>query len=313
MSWAQKLQAKKEKAEEKPAPVPLQHLRTNINKAIEYCKGNRQDWVILITGNEGSGKSTLASHVCKMFDQDFSVDESIIYNFWGEDHSFLNFLEKFQAVPYKVAWYDEAVTVLFALRHSSSDSANAQELFKIKRDCRHFDILVTPSFWDVVPDIRERRAKSLIYCFTEIGHPVRGKTVYYHKLAYFSGAKISHISANKGGKVRFAFRSPTELFKLVRPDFIETFPAMDSEIEEEYMKCKIANRLSVLDRINNKTVPEKVTELLSETPNPTIEEAIKTLKPKKTTTKRKPKKTDPIKEHITEPLYIERGVEFGSL
>ncbi len=311
MSIAAKLQEKFNKKAERPAPVPLQHLKTNIKKAINYCQGNRQDWVILVTGNEGSGKSTLASHICKMFDPDFSVDESIIYNFRGEDHSFLTFLEKFQAVPYKVAWYDEAVTVLFSLRHGSKDNINAQELFKIKRDCRHFDILVTPSFWDVVPDIRERRAKSLIYCFTEIAHPVRNKTVFLHKFAYFSGSKIVHMSGNP--KARNAFRSPTELFKHVKPDFIETFPEMDKEIEEEYMKCKIKNRLSVMDRISNKTEPEKVTELLSEVPNPSIAEALKTLKPKKAPAKpkkapaKRTKKPDPKTEHITEPLYIEVG------
>lgn len=86
---------------------------------------------------------------------------------------------------------------MFSHRHSGKDSADVQELFKIKRDCRHYDILVSPSFWDIVPDIRERRIKSLLYCFTEVYHPTAGRTRYRHMYAYYSGSKIIKLSGNK--------------------------------------------------------------------------------------------------------------------
>lgn len=259
MSWAEKLQSRDE-PKNIPEKEPMHYLKTTIRKAKNYCQENRQDWVTFITGNEGSGKSTLASHVAEMFDPNFSVSDSMIYSFKGTNNSFINFIKKYQDTPYKVAWYDEAVTVLFSLRHSSRESADAQELFKIKRDCRHFDILVSPSFWDVVPDIRERRTKSFLYCFTEVYHPTPRRTEYKHKYAYFSGEKIIKMSLNK--KAKYVFRSPSELFKVVRPDFIEEFPGMSKRIESEYMTSKRTNRISVIDRIEGVTEEEGAEKLL---------------------------------------------------
>lgn len=160
MSWAQKMQEKVEEEnkpvqtkdisedeiQEIPVKEPMFLLMHTIDKAKEFCQELRQDWVVFITGGEGSGKSTLASHVCKRFDPNYSIDESMIYSFRDQEHSFLRFMQRFKDTPHKVAWYDEAVTVLFSHRHSSKDSADAQEIFKIKRDCRHYDVLVSPSF-----------------------------------------------------------------------------------------------------------------------------------------------------------------------
>ena len=235
-------------------------LRTNIEKAKAFCQENRQDWVTLVVGAEGSGKSTLASHLAKMFDRNFKIDDSMIYNLKGPDHSLINFLKRWGDTPYKVTWYDEAVTVMFSHRANSKEVTDAQEIFKIKRECRHYDILVTPAFWDLVPDIRERRAKSLIYCYTEVYHPCENRTKYRHKYAYFSGEKIIKLSLNK--KIKFVFRSPQEMFKLVKPDFIEEFPAMDKDIEAEYMASKRDNRLSVLDRIEGATPADKAEQLI---------------------------------------------------
>lgn len=237
--------------------MPL--LKDNIKKAKEYCEENRQDWVFLVTGNEGSGKSTLASHIALLCDKEFSLDESMIYNLKGEDHSLLNFMQKWGDTPYKVTWYDEAVTVLFSQRHASKEVADIQEIFKIKRDCRHYDILVTPSFWDMVKDIRERRAKSLLYTFTEVLHPAQRKTVYVHKYAYFSGEKIIRLSMNK--KAMFAFRSAKDLFRIVKPDFVEAFPDMDSNLKADYMKSKRENRLNVMQRISGVSTEDGIEKL----------------------------------------------------
>lgn len=267
MSWADKLKSQtktttkrdfeEELIEREKKPLPL---LTHITKqAKKYCVENRQDWVIFITGNEGSGKSTLASHVCSLFDPKFSLDDSMIYSFRGENNSFLDFIGKYKDTPGKVAWYDEAVTVMFSQRHNSKDSADIQELFKIKRDCRHYDVLVSPSFWDIVPDIRERRIKSLLYCFTEVYHPTANRTRYRHMYAYYSGSKIIKLSGNK--KAKLAFRSYKELFKIVPPDFIEEFPDMEKKFKEDYLSAKRANRDDVLERIEGiteKTGTEKL-------------------------------------------------------
>lgn len=258
MSWAERLQA--ENPVETEEREQMFYLKKNIEKIKKYCVENRQDWGIFVTGNEGSGKSTMASHVAFMFEPEMKINESMIYSFREGEHSFLKFIQQYKKIPYKVAWYDEAVTVLFSLRHSGKDSADAQELFKLKRECRHYDILVSPSFWDIVPDIRERRIKSLLYCFTEVTHPVENHTVYKHKYAYYSGEKIVLLSKNEKAKV--AFRSANALFKVVRPDFIEEFPAMNHEFEGEYLEAKHNNFDEVLERIIGKPKEEGIDKLL---------------------------------------------------
>jgi energy-coupling factor transporter ATP-binding protein EcfA2 len=248
MSWAGKLKQEKVETDNYEDRFKMSLLRTTVKKAKIYCEENNQDWTTLVCGLEGSGKSTLASHMALMFDNDFSIEESMIYNLKGEDHSLVNFMQKWGDIPFKVTWYDEAVTVMFSHRANSKEVTDAQEIFKIKRDCKHYDLLVTPAFWDIVPDIRERRAKSLLYTFTEVCHPTETRTVYKHKYAYFGGDKIIQLSLNK--KVKFVFRSPKELFKLVKPNFIEEFPEMDSKISDEYMNSKRDNRKNVIERIN---------------------------------------------------------------
>ncbi|AAM05972.1 hypothetical protein [Methanosarcina acetivorans] len=259
MSWAARLQAS-EQQQEKKEKEEMHFLKTTVKNIKRHCKALNQDWVIFVTGTEGSGKSTLSSHVCSLLDPDFSIDESMIYSFRDGPHSFLKFYTKFQDTPFKVAWYDEAVTVLFSQRHSSKNSADAQEIFKIKRASNHFDVLVSPSFWDVVPDIRERRVKSLLYTFTEVYHPYDNKVEYKHFYAYFSGDKIIKLSLNR--KAKFAFRSPKELFKIVKPDFIEEFPAMEKSIESDYIDAKRANRESVLERIAGVKEKDGINKLL---------------------------------------------------
>jgi len=232
----------------------MKSLQYTTKKIKEYCKGNKQDWVFFITGTEGSGKSTLASHIAKMLDPTYSADDSMIYSFRNGDHSLLHFMDSYRNTPYKVAWYDEAVTVLFSLRHNNKDCADAQEIFKISRDCQHYSLLVSPSFWDVVPDIRERRVKSLLYCFTEVYHPTQNRTQYIHKYAYFSGDKIIKLSNNKRAKL--AFRSPRELFRLVKPNFIEEFPDMDADFKTSYLSAKRTNRDDILSRIRGPSPAE---------------------------------------------------------
>lgn len=243
MSFSTYVEGSKEKEEVKKEPLSI--TKANISKIVSYCQQKRQDWVFFVTGLEGSGKSTVAAQLARILDPQFSLQEGMIYDFRDSEQSFLNFMLKYQDVPYSVAWYDEAVTVLFSQQHNTKDSALAQKIFKIKRDCRHFDILVSPSFWDIVPDIRERRVKSLLYCFTTIHHPAQGRTEFRYHVAYFSGEKIIRLSQNR--KAKTAFRSYKALFKLVKPDYVEDFPAMPARFEKEYFKFKRDHRMGIIE------------------------------------------------------------------
>ena len=253
---AARLQAKFEKEEqieeERRSRPPLQTIASNIRTTRKRCMALNQDYCVFITGREGSGKSTLASHIVTMFDPDFNVDTGMIYELKGTQNSLVGFMDQFKNVPFKAAWYDEAVSVLFSQRHSTRASAEAQELFKIKRESRHFDILVSPSFWDLVPDIRERRVRTVLYCFYET---VRGKTGsdpnYVFKFASFSGEKIARLAMDR--KIKYVFGTPALLFKHVKPDFVESFPPMAPAFAKEYMRSKHAHRDSVLDSIRGKS------------------------------------------------------------
>ncbi len=259
MSMAAKLQAKFDAQRERQykrssRPLLYQTLR-GIEKVKQACVTKNSDFCIFITGMEGSGKSTLASHIAQAFNPDFDVNTQMIYDLKGSQNSFLEFTEKYKDMPFKAAWFDEAVSVLFSLRHNSRDSAEAQELFKAKRFYRHFDILVSPSFWDIVPDLRDRRVRMLFYCFNE---PKPGKvgapTEYVYKVAVYGLDKIPHLSWNK--KAKLAFRSPQELFKIVKPDYIEAFPPMDPVFSVEYMKSKNMHADALLNRMRGVKSPD---------------------------------------------------------
>ncbi|MDR2944678.1 MAG: hypothetical protein LBU81_06345 [Methanosarcinales archaeon] len=214
------------------------YFEENMSKIRKFVmEDTKNDYVIIVAGEEGTGKSHLACRVCKSIDKDFNISESFIADFNKSEHSFGNFLKKFHDTKFKVAWYDEAVSILFSQTHTSRDSKKAQELFKEKRFCQHFDILVAPSFWDLVPDIRERRARILLYTYVEIKKPAPGRTEYVHKFAWFSRRKILQLSLSQS-KMKKMFSSPEELFRHVRPNFTGTFPPMSSDEEAEYMPLK---------------------------------------------------------------------------
>lgn len=232
----------KEKAQKRAErkKVPLKVMYTNIKNIKKYCHEKNQDWVFMVVGAEGSGKSTMANHIAAALDPEYNVSESMIYTFKGADHSYMGFLTQFQDTPWKVTNFDEAVTSLFSRNSNSRDVKEAIELFKINRDCNHFNVLVAPSFWDLDKDLRERRTKTVIYTYVEIEHLPGGRKRYHHKYAYFSGEKIVKLSNNK--KARIAFRSSKDLFRIVRPDYTETFPGMPPTMEGEYLKNKRAFR-----------------------------------------------------------------------
>ncbi|MCK5292953.1 MAG: hypothetical protein KAR39_13165 [Thermoplasmata archaeon] len=248
---SQHVQEGKDKAQTKAEKkkIPLQLMRSNIKNIKAYCHEKNQDWVFMVVGAEGSGKSTLAGHIAAELDPSYNVSESMIYTFKGDDHSYTGFLTEFQDTPWKVTNFDEAVTALFSRNSNSRNVKEAIELFKINRDCKHFNILVAPSFWDLDKDLRERRTKTLLYTYVEIEHLPKGRKRYHHKYAYFSGEKIIKLSHNK--KARIAFRSAKELFRVVRPDYIETFPGMPPEMEGEYLKNKRAFRRKRISEISN--------------------------------------------------------------
>lgn len=221
--------------EEKETPGTMRLLNTNIKNMVQVCRDLNQDIVIAIVGYEGSGKSTLASHVCSILEPGFDVYDSLIFNFREGGNNYLDFLENHKKDKFKVSWFDEAVSVFFSHENANADTKDAQKLFKINRSMCHFNVLVTPSLWDLVPDIRQRRVKIMLYTWYEMKR-INRKNYYFHKYAFFSRDRIARIEYSK--KAKAAFRDPKSLFKHVKPNFIETFPGMDGSIKAKYEAMK---------------------------------------------------------------------------
>lgn len=229
---------------ERPVKRQLDLLKSNIKGIVNLCKNEEQDWVSFIVGPEGVGKSTLAMHVCETFAEyskiQFKLDDSYISSFDDRDskglplkNSMLGFIERYKDSPYRCLLYDEAVSVLFSDDHATKESKLAKKSFIIKRDMCHFDILVAPSFYHIVKDIRERRVKTMLYCFRE-KDPVSKR--YIHKYAWFSSKEISRLSAMQKG--RELFNEPKELMRLIKPVFVEEYPPMSESVRSEYLQFK---------------------------------------------------------------------------
>ncbi len=250
MRYSDYVREELDKHHNKKVKAPLEILQKNIDGIKEYCKEDEQDWVFMVVGAEGSGKSTLGLHLLSMLDPNVheNLKESMIYSFRGEN-GYLDFFAKYQDTPYKVTMFDEAVTALFSRDYNSKDSKYAIKLFKINRDCKHFNILIAPAFWDLDLDIRQRRTKTLLYTFKE-KIQTQSKKKWIHKFAFYSGEKIVQICNN--GKARAAFRNPKEFFKIVKPDFIEHFYDVDPKLRNEYRDIKRQYRRDlVMDILND--------------------------------------------------------------
>ena len=223
-------------------------LLRNLTRIREYCERENQDWPIIVSGVEGSGKSTLAIQIAQHLDPGFTLQDNLIYGFADGPQSMRAFWDRFKTVPFKAPVYDEAVTFLFSQKHTSKEAKECQVLFKLKRECLHFDVMVVQSYWDMVLDIRERRAKSMIYTYVDaINIPGQPAPKFIHKFAYYSGQKMIELSMSN--KARKAFKSPGQLFKIIRPEFFGEFPDMPVDLQKAYKELKWQNMTNYADGV----------------------------------------------------------------
>lgn len=206
----------------------LSKLKSITDSIVTYCKQNNTDWVILVTGAEGSGKSTLALKLAMLLDPAFEMKDQLVYTF-NEEFGYLDFIGNFKNKPFRSVVFDEAVTALYAREGMKDEVKDAIKMFNMNRQLNHFTILVVPSYWSMDIDIRERRARSLIYVF-------QNQHNYVHYYAYYSRKKIPMISINK--LARRYFLTPPAFLNTVKPSFIEHFPKMEKEFEKNYIKFK---------------------------------------------------------------------------
>lgn len=222
------------------SPAAFEELAKLMSHVRRWCLKNNQDWPILFAGVEGSGKSTLALQVAKMLDPDFSLSNSIIFDVVGENHSYEQFLNRYRGKRGVVSFFDEAVDVFAATEHNTVESRVIQKIFKTKRSYSHFDLIIAPSVWDLVPDIRNRRTKSLIYTFSQRG---RKTDEVLHMFAYFSAERLTQILQHKN--LQLLLRVPEKLFKTVPPNLIGIYPNIDQELDDEYQSLKRENQREI--------------------------------------------------------------------
>lgn len=222
------------------SPAAYEELEQLMKRVRSWCLKYDQDWPILFAGVEGSGKSTMALQIAKMLDPEFKISDSMIFSVADGPHSYESFLKKFRGVKGKVAFFDEAVEVFYTQEHNTVESRTIQKIFKTKRSYSHFDMIIAPSIWDLVPDIRDRRTKSLIYTFIAKG---RKRNSYVHMFAYFAAPRISQILKHKN--LKLLLRTPKELFKFVTPNLVGVYPKLDEKTEADYLSLKKMNQKSV--------------------------------------------------------------------
>lgn len=222
------------------SPAAYEELTELMTRVRRWCLKNNQDWPILFAGVEGSGKSTLALQVAKMLDPDFCLSDSIIFDVVGDHHSYEQFLNRYRGKRGVVSFFDEAVDVFAATEHNTVECRVIQKIFKTKRSYSHFDLIIAPSVWDLVPDIRNRRTKSLIYTFSQRG---RKADDVLHMFAYFSAERLTQILQHKN--LQLLLRIPEKLFKTVQPNLLGIYPNIDSALDDEYQALKRENQREI--------------------------------------------------------------------
>lgn len=241
------------KRRDKPK-TPLQYTKINIKHFKEDCLERNQDLVLGVLSGEGSGKSTFAANLAELLEPGFDLNETLIKSYADDKFSFLGFFEKYKNTRFKVAWFDEAVTVLFSLNHKDPDVIMAQKLYKVKRECCHFDILVAPSPYDLTPYIRKNRLKGIFYTFVTVKRQA-GRKQYQYWVAFFGAKKIPKLVNDP--KCRDAYRQHSQLFKLIKPDFIDMAPDFPERLKIEYASAKKSIISSVFDEARNKSRKDK--------------------------------------------------------
>jgi len=226
----------------KDKKVSLQKLRYNCEQIVKYCKAQNQDWIFLITGGEGTGKSTIGRHLAEILDPEFDMLSQMVYSF-NEEYSYLDFIQNFRDKPYRSVLFDEAVTTLFARNHSSGTVVDAVKIFNMNRQLNHFSILIVPSFWGIDIDIRERRARTMLYVFQD-------ELTFKRKYAYYSRRKIPNISNSDVARKLFA--SPSAFINLVKPNYVESFPKLGRRKEDTYIGLKADHFTTLIDKLDAK-------------------------------------------------------------
>ena len=214
--------------------LPMTKLKKFIDESKKFVKKYNQDLVFVISGGEGSGKSTLALQMAYLLDPEFDLDTQMINSFIGK-HSFADFLKKYRYVPYKVVFFDEAVSLASSGDHPTKDSKNFIKIYNKNRDFNHFHLFLIPSFWNLNKDLRERRLRCMVYTYG-IPHRLNGKIAMNFKYALYSRKRTPKILGSNDARNKFL--SPTEFIKIVKPNFIESFPPLDPQLEKLYLKRK---------------------------------------------------------------------------
>jgi len=149
-----------------------------IKKIVERCINMNIDWFIIIAGGEGIGKTTLAlniyAEICKLLNLNpvQTLIETLIY----DEDEMLEYITKLDPDKrYLPMLLDEGANILFNRDSMQKHRAYILKLINVMRFLNNIVIISTPNFAFLDKNIREHRAKSLIYI------EKRGIYWYYNK------------------------------------------------------------------------------------------------------------------------------------
>ena len=147
----------------------MKTLLNNFGIVAHNLKRRDIDWLHLNVGFERSGKSTLSFRQAEFIEPGFDVKKQIVWT----PETFTSAV--YELEPDQVLIVDEGSNVFNVRDHCTNEVKEAVKTLQVCGERNLFIIVNLPSFSDLVPDIRNRRAMSLC----RITH--RGSFKFYNR------------------------------------------------------------------------------------------------------------------------------------
>lgn len=192
------------------------------------------DNLIVISGSEGVGKSHLAAHICQLFDPNFDMDKSYVYD-W---ETFINSISGDD--PQRVYWMDEAINMASGRDWMHDVNKMLIKILQMMRSKGLTLVMCVPSFGSLDKYIREHRTRYLLIAKKMAwGADKEPKRGYYELRIPMTEKERAYVAKNTKNP------QAEDFFKSVG---YGRFPKMDLD--------KFGNYESVKDYNQNKTLQE---------------------------------------------------------
>ena len=210
-------------------------------------RSKNQDRVVVVTGGEGKGKSNLLLGMFDIWYKELlevkDYDESYIKYFGANKKEFITGM--YVAPKYHMIVHDEALKDLYARDSISSFNKDLNKAYFVIRGKNLYTALACPSILDLDPNFRKRRIWGMFHVYSA------GKVAYYgrDKLNKLIPALMKMSMYNARPDPRNA---RDEKYKLIAPDFTDTFPMYKGVLLKRYLERKDSNMDKIVKELVDK-------------------------------------------------------------